>query len=306
MDNANCCKFYLINFLNVFAHWFLAIVYTIFPFFKRPKNVKNEIILITGAGSGIGQLMAIEFAKLGAIIVAWDINDQGLNSTKKLVEKNGSKCTTYNVDVTDRHRVYEVAKQIKQEVGTVYILINNAGVVIGKDLLDLKDEEILSTMNVNTISHFWTVKAFLPDMIEKDHGHIVTIASLAGHVGVNKLVDYCASKFAAVGFDAALRLEIQTNGHNKIKTTVVCPWFINTGMFNGCSALLPVLEPKYVVDKIVNAVLKDQAELVIPRLMYALDVFKALLPTKSGRDLIAILGVDRSMNNFVGHLQKKK
>lgn len=88
-----------------------------------------------------------------------------------------------------------------------------------------------------------------------------------GHVGVNKLVDYCASKFAAVGFDAALRLELQANGHGKVKTTIVCPWFIDTGMFKGCSALLPVLEPDYVVGKIVNAILKDQAELIVPKLM---------------------------------------
>lgn len=103
--------------------------------------------------------------------------------------------------------------------------------MIGKDLLDLQDEEILSTMNVNAISHFWTIKAFLPEMIEHNRGHIVTIASLAGTVGVNKLTDYCASKYAAVGLDAALRLELATNGYSKIKTTVVCPWFIDTGMF---------------------------------------------------------------------------
>ena len=146
MENANCSRFYLIKFINVFVHWFLAIVQTIFPFLKKRKNVKDEIVLITGAGSGIGQLMSIEFAKLGAIIVAWDINEQGLNKTKRLVELNGSKCYVYNVDVTDRQRVYEAAQNVKREVGDTYILINNAGIVIGKDLLQLKDEEILSKL----------------------------------------------------------------------------------------------------------------------------------------------------------------
>ena len=276
MDNN--WSFYVVNLINVFVHWFIAIVQTFLPFLKPKKSVKDEIILITGAGSGIGQLMAIEFAKLGnfvtnklllkkifnclqlfdnlnfsiiflfdeltnkphsllgATIVAWDINDASLAKTKKLVEQAGSKCFTYNVDVTDRAKVYETASLVKLDVGMVYMLINNAGIVIGehcfreilrcfqvilsyeetetkcltnigKDLLQLEDEEILATMNVNAISHFWTIKAFLPDMILRDNGHIVTIASLAGKVGVNKLTDYCASKVSAV-------IGLQNFGHS--------------------------------------------------------------------------------------------
>lgn len=79
-----------------------------------------------------------------------------------------------------------------------------------------------------------TTKAFLPDMIESDKGHVVTIASMAGIVGVTKLVDYCASKFAAVGFNESLSLELESYGHHHIHTTAVCPYFIrSTGMFEG-------------------------------------------------------------------------
>lgn len=70
-------------------------------------------------------------------------------------------------------------------------------------------------------------------MLEKDHGHIISIASLAGHVGISKLIDYCSSKFAAVGFDEALRLELETMGAQGVHTTVICPYFIQaTGMFD--------------------------------------------------------------------------
>lgn len=89
------------------------------------------------------------------------------------------------------------------------------------------------SFNVNVVAHFWTVKAFLPTMIEKDHGHIVTIASMAGYVGIAKLIDYCSSKFAAVGFDEALRLELEMMGVENVQTTVICPYFIQaTGMFD--------------------------------------------------------------------------
>lgn len=77
-------------------------------------------------------------------------------------------------------------------------------------------------------------KAFLPDMIAASHGHIVTVASMAGLVGMTKLVDYCASKYAAVGFDEALRLELESSGHHNVNMTSVCPYFIkSTGMFDG-------------------------------------------------------------------------
>lgn len=304
MEPESRLRFFLVNTAKLCINFFLSVVQTLFPFLKPRKSVKDDIILITGAGSGIGQLMSIEFAKLGAIIVAWDLNEKSLSKTKKLVEEAGSKCHTFKVDVTDRHKVYETAAKVKQEIGFVSMLINNAGIVIGKNLLDLEDEEIISTMNVNAISHFWTIKAFLPEMMEHNRGHIVTIASLAGTVGVNKLTDYCASKYAAVGLDASLRLELATNGYSKIKTTVVCPWFIDTGMFSGCAALLPVLEPKYVVDTVVNSILIDQAELIIPRSMYLMAFFKSFLPTKSARNVAVILGVDKSMDNFVGHNKK--
>lgn len=70
-------------------------------------------------------------------------------------------------------------------------------------------------------------------MLKKNHGHVVTIASSAGLIGVNGLADYCASKFAAVGFDESLRFELEVMGKDGVHTTVVCPYYINTGMFEG-------------------------------------------------------------------------
>ena len=81
-----------------------------------------------------------------------------------------------------------------------------------------------------------TVKSFLPSMLARNHGHIVTIASAAGLFGVNGLVDYCASKYAAVGFDESLRAELWVQKKTGVHTTVVCPFYINTGMFDGVSS----------------------------------------------------------------------
>jgi len=299
--------FYVRTTLGIFGYWIIAILQTIFPFMIKRKSVDGEIVLITGAGQGLGQLLSIEFAKLNAIIVAFDINDKALNETKKLVEENGSKCFVYNVDVSSKENVYKAAERVKEEVGTVYMLINNAGVVSGKNFLDLKDEEIERSMNVNAMAHFWTVKAFLPGMCKRNHGHLVSISSLAGLVGANKLSDYCASKFAAAGFEESLRIELNTSGYDGVKSSVVCPWYINTGMFEGVRTLpmVPLLDPKYAASRIVDAVLKDQMVVIIPRLFYSMLFFKWLIPTMSGKCLIALLGADRSMDEFVGHSKRK-
>lgn len=113
---------------------------------------------------------------------------------------------------------------------------------------------------------FQTVKAFLPKMIQRDHGHIVTIASMAGHTGVSKLVDYCSSKFAAVGFDEALRIELEAQGIKGVKTTVICPYFIQqTGMFDDVnSKLLPTLKSNDVADRIVEAIKREEKMVMIP------------------------------------------
>jgi len=303
-DVVKDAKFYLKNFFAIFGNWFLAIVYTIFPFLLKRKSVENKVILITGAGSGLGQLLSVEFAKLGAIIVAWDINETNLNKTKKLVEETGSKCFNYIVDVSKKSNIYEASKKVREEVGFVFMLINNAGIVTGKDFLELKDEEIELTMNVNAMAHIWSCKAFLPEMVQRNEGHLVSIASLAGNVGVNRLTDYCASKFCAVGFEESLRLELFANNSN-VKSTVVCPAYINTGMFEGVKSLIPLLDPKYVVEKIVDSILKDQMIIVLPRSMYFMLILKQILPSLSGANLVKVLGVDTSMNQFVGRNKNK-
>ena len=79
-----------------------------------------------------------------------------------------------------------------------------------------------------------TVKAFLPAMLSRNHGHVVTVASSAGLLGVTGLADYCASKFSAVGFEESLRFELQALGKEGVHTTLVCPYLVSTGMFDGC------------------------------------------------------------------------
>ncbi|KFP71475.1 Epidermal retinol dehydrogenase 2, partial [Acanthisitta chloris] len=216
--------------IGLFLYYLLeSLVFLVVP--KWKKNVSGEIVLITGAGSGIGRLLSLKFANLGATVVLWDINQEGLKETVRLARRNGTvRVHSYICDCSKRQDVYRVADQVKKEVGDVSILVNNAGIVTGKRFVDSPDSLAEKSMEVNTVAHFWTYKAFLPAMIATNHGHLVSIASSAGLFGVNRLADYCASKFAAVGFAESIDLEMRCLRKFGIKTTIVCPYVINTGM----------------------------------------------------------------------------
>ncbi|KAL6254267.1 hypothetical protein P5V15_014882 [Pogonomyrmex californicus] len=261
----------------------------------KMKSIDGEIALVTGGGGGLGRLLSLRLADLGAIVIVWDINEIGIEETVKLVRAAGGTCYGYVCDLCDRTDIYKKAKIIQEEIGKVTILINNAGIVTGMKFLDTPDKLIIRTMDVNVMSHFWTVKAFLPLMLENNKGHIVSVASLAGQCGVPKLVDYCASKFAAMGFDEALRMELEYEGYN-INTTVVCPYFIrSTGMFDDVkSRYIPTLSPNAVADRIITAMRCNEKYAIIPGYLQILLSLKWIFPWACSAMLLRGLVKDAS------------
>ncbi|XP_046396050.1 short-chain dehydrogenase/reductase family 16C member 6-like isoform X2 [Ischnura elegans] len=299
----------VVVFLVLCAYYTIeASIRFLVPVKLRAKSIAGEVALITGGGSGIGRLLAVQLAARGATVVVLDINQAGAEETANIIKSSGGRAFSFKCDIANREDIYQTAKKVKEEVGTVRILINNAGIVSGKNLLDTPDIMVQRTFDVNVLAHFWTAKAFLPDMINDNHGHIVTIASLAGLVGVNQLADYCSSKFAVVGFDEAIRLELEVSGITGVHTTVVCPYYINTGMFEGVkSRLIPILEPAYVVDKIVSAILTNDKYLIIPSYLKIFIALKFILPPQA---LVYaaknIFLVTESMSTFQGRTGRKK
>jgi all-trans-retinol dehydrogenase (NAD+) len=151
-----------------------------------------------------------------------------------MITEKGGLAFSFTVDLTSRKKIYEAARIVKDQIGPICILVNNAGVLSGTSFLDTPDENIIRTFEVNVLAHFWTIKAFMPDMIVNKKGHIVSIASIGGHIGADKMVDYCSSKFASVGLDESLKVELKVQGHSDyIKTTVVCPYIFSTPLSAG-------------------------------------------------------------------------
>ncbi|KAJ1205708.1 hypothetical protein NDU88_001136 [Pleurodeles waltl] len=189
----------------------------------------------------------------------------GVLETAEQCRRLGTTVHTYEVDCSQREDIYRTAEKVKNEVGDVSILVNNAGVVVCTELLNIKDDQIQRTFDVNIMAHFWTTKAFLPAMLKNNHGHVVTVASICGHLPLPQLVDYCSSKFAAVGFHIALTAELAGLGKNGIKTSCLCPVFINTGFVrNPRSRLWPILKPEYVVKELMDGILTNKKMIFAP------------------------------------------
>ena len=275
---------------------------------KANQYYAGACVVITGAGSGIGRLMALRIVEEGGRVAIWDINGEAAQTTADMAnaqvgaDPSDPKAIAFTVDVTDNAAVQRAAAETIEALGRVNVLINNAGVVSGAPFEDLTEQQIRRTFAVNVLSLFWTTKAFMPALKKQQRAAIVTVASAAGIVAVARQTDYAASKFAAVGFTNSLRSELKKAGSH-IRTLTVCPYYIDTGMFEGVTTkfplLLPILKEQAVADRIVEAVAKGRERLIMPPFA-AVAGFVAALPPKIADPIYGIFGLNEGMDHFTG------
>ena len=267
------------------------------------QSLAGKTVLITGAGCGIGKLMALEAAQEGADLILVDINAENLESGKIAAEQAGATCVAHRCDISDRAKVATVCADVEARFGGVDVLINNAGIVTGRPFLDLTLEDMHRSMDVNFWGHVYFTRRFLPGMISRGRGNIVNLASSSGMLGMVNLSDYCASKFADLGFSEALRRELKSSGHAGIVVTCVCPYVIDTGMFKGFKPLLfnPVLKPEKVAAAVMAAVRHNRPYVIMPFFMIQLmRLLKVLLPTGLFDWILHINGGSKAMCSFKG------
>lgn len=264
----------------------------------------QQTVLITGAGSGIGRLLALGAVRRGARVVIWDRDEAAGAAVREEIRADGGEAWSWAVDVSDRVAVATTGDETIRTVGPVDVVINNAGIVTGRRFLELEEEAVERTMAVNVLALYWVTRAFLPGMIDRQHGTVVTVASAAGLVGVAQQTDYSASKFAAVGFAESLRVELAKD-HTGVNSLVVCPYYVDTGMFAGVRTkfprLLPILDPTDVAERILTSIEKGRVQLIMPRFVRTVPITRAL-PAKLFDRTMDFFGVNESMDHFVGRV----
>ena len=194
------------------------------------KNLRNKVVVITGAGSGIGRALALNLAAKGSLLALSDVDEAGLAETVALATSAGApKVRSDRLDTADREAFARYALDVVEDLGRVNVVVNNAGVALAGELADLEYSDMDWIMGVN----FWGVvhgtKEFLPHLIDSGDGHLVNISSLFGLISMPGQSMYNASKYAVRGLSESVREEMLIGGH-RVGVTVVHPGGIKTAI----------------------------------------------------------------------------
>ncbi|PSN39108.1 hypothetical protein C0J52_17483 [Blattella germanica] len=182
----------------------------------------------------------------------------------------------YRCDVADRDAVLQLAKRVKADVGDVTVLINNAGIMPCHPLLQHNPQEIQKIFDINVLAHFWMLEAFLPSMIQNNHGHVVALSSMAGIMGIPNLVPYCGSKYAVRGLMESLSEELREDARQiDVKFTSIFPFIVDTGLCKKPRTRFPFLlnfvPPKTAAAAIITAQRRNYHEVSIPQSLLHLN-----------------------------------
>jgi len=273
---------------------------------KINSHFDNKTILITGAASGIGRRFAEKVSECTeATLILWDRNPDLLVELK--TELNGNvRVYITGIDITDIDRLQIEAERLIKQKLVPDIIVNCAGIVIGKFFHEHDVGEIERTLRINTTGSMWVVHAFLNEMIKRGSGHIVNLASASGYIGNPRMSVYAASKWAVLGWSESLRIEMEKL-KTGVKVTAVIPSYINTGMFDGVKApfLVPILETDDLVNRMLRGIAKGKNEIRAPFMVRFVPFLKSVLPAKVFDRLAGnILGVYSSMDTFKGRNSK--
>lgn len=257
----------ILEIIQTISYLIYCIIEGVIRFFvpEKKKSLAGKLVLVTGAGHGIGRELAIQFSGVGARVALWDINKVNIENVVKEIQENGGTATSYVCDVSNIDQIKSTADKLRREIGDVDVVVNNAGILNGGPFLLLKDEEIKRTIDINLLAYFWTCRQFLPPMINRNSGHIVNVASMAAMKGVAYLTDYAASKYGVKGFTEALADEMRREGYDGIFFTTIFPMFVDTGMTKYAhDRLSKMLSPGEVASAVIEGVQRNKKTVFIP------------------------------------------
>ncbi|MDM7922805.1 MAG: SDR family NAD(P)-dependent oxidoreductase [Pyrinomonadaceae bacterium] len=199
----------------------------------------GKVVFLTGASSGIGEGLAVAFAKKGAILGL-------LARRKELLDDLADRCRAvdatvrvFPADVTDEQAVFEAADELRSEFGHIDVMIANAGIGgNNEETRKLLPAAVKKVIDTNLIGAVNSVHAVLPQMVERGEGQLVAISSLAGFRGLPRSAAYCASKAGMTAFFESIRLDVQ---HKGVAVTIIQPGFIKTPLTSGREAKMPFI-----------------------------------------------------------------
>jgi 2-hydroxycyclohexanecarboxyl-CoA dehydrogenase len=190
----------------------------------------GKTAVVTGGASGIGLATAQRFAREGANVAVWDINEEGAQRVAAELKALGVKAVGSRVDVSNRQHVNAAVEKIHAEIGQINILVNNAGITLFQPFMDMTEETWDRVMTINLKSMLVCTQAVLPDMLAAKWGRIINVSSSSAQTGSSRMTAYAASKGGVIAFSKALAQELAPTG---ITVNNVPPGFVDTPMLRG-------------------------------------------------------------------------
>jgi NAD(P)-dependent dehydrogenase (short-subunit alcohol dehydrogenase family) len=237
----------------------------------KPLPLAGRVALITGASGGIGSATARELARKGASVVLAARRAELLDALASELGVGGAETLAVPTDLTDAAQIERLVERALERFGKIDILVNNAGIGAPRPLAKTPLDAIRRQLEVNLVGAILLTRAILPGMLERKRGAIISIASVAGHVGVEPL--YSATKFGLRGFSYALRRQLRGSG---VTVSVVSPGFIRTPMTT--SMKLPMPGPEVVARKVAALVRKPKREVIVPGVYRIMPWFERHAP----------------------------
>lgn len=224
---------------------------------KMSGALNNNVVIVTGASSGIGAATAREFARHGAQVILAARRVKELTFQVQTITAEGYNALAIPTDITDAIQVSQLVKQTLEQFGHIDVLVNNAGIGRIRPFFKEPEAYINQVIDVNLRGAMLMSHAVLPGMLDRRHGAIISVASVAGHIAINPL--YSGTKFGLRGFSLSLRRDLLRRG---ISVSLVSPGFIATDMNKG--SRVPMVGPELVARTIANLVVKPHPEVVVP------------------------------------------
>ncbi|WP_460701029.1 SDR family NAD(P)-dependent oxidoreductase [Nocardia thraciensis] len=270
-------------------------------------TVAGKQVLITGAAMGLGKSFAERAVReRAADVVLWDVNETALKETaEELAALGGSRVHRHVVDVSDSAAIAETAATVREEIGDIDVLVNNAGIVRGNGYFweTGNRSDIDKTVAINSLAPMYITLEFLPAMVSrKTPARVLTIASSAALVANPRMSVYAGSKWATLGWSDSVRLELEQSGNDHVKVTTFCPTYINTGMFDGAKGFwfTPIIEQDAAVDTAWTEMKRGSPLVVMPWTSRFNRAISGLLPLKVRDFYLNAVGVYHSMDEFTG------
>lgn len=247
------------------------------------KSLSGQVVIITGASSGIGRETALHFARERARVVLAARRKQLLQALEKEIQDLGAEVLNLATDVAQRDQIEAMVQQTLDRFGRVDILVNNAGSSLFALVEETTPEDIETIFQANFFGAFYGIRAILPILRKQRSGHIINVASIVGKRGVPLCGAYCASKFAMVGLSESLRLEVQDSG---IAVSVICPVGTDTEFFHAAKnphgrkigPKPPIQSPATVAEAIIRCAKSPRPEVMVFPPARLLVILNALSP----------------------------